>query len=222
MRNLLLGTALAVCFLPSLAMSNPLTVENVTLPYSETLNLYGSIDGTTINEAALAGQINITFSNSFVDKVWCDDLFHQIYLGSSGEQYVYGALVTDNSNNPSSLTTAQIGSMEYLAEFGNILMAENPSNQRAAEIQMAIWYVEYNSASNYLSFTGGTFTTQDVLQLIGETKTISSDGIFQLDALNGTQNEIDPQPVPEPNMLLVFGMAFFGIGVISRLTPHPT
>src|SRR5580692_8874325 len=100
---------------PTFALN--INVDNVQLPYSESLNLNGSIDGSSYSaDNQLAGQIALTVNNvgsatQYLLPVWCVDIFHDIYLGSSGFQFSEGTLSTDNSagtaDSPAPLTATQ-------------------------------------------------------------------------------------------------------------------
>src|SRR5580658_5729887 len=114
---------------PAFALN--INVDNVQLPYSESLNLNGSIDGSSYSaDNQLAGQIALTVNNvgsatQYLLPVWCVDIFHDIYLGSSGFQFSVGLLSTDNSagtaDPPAPLSATQITEILDLATYGNSL-----------------------------------------------------------------------------------------------------
>lgn len=203
------------------AFASSIYLDNVQLPYSETVSLSGTVDGSTISSSnTLAGQLVLTVnngttasSNQYILPVWCVDLFHDISLGSSGIIYSLGGLATDNSNSPSDLTAQQIKEITALANYGNQQMAANPSNLLAAEVAAAIWTVEYNNGSgNSLTVTGSNFTSTNINNLIATAA--NTNGIaYQLSA-SGYQAFVDPVPEPASAALMVAGL--FGIGFARR------
>src|SRR5271170_3915029 len=96
------------------AFATTINVDNVQLPYSETVNLNGFIDGSSYSDnGQLAGQILLTIndvgsSSLYTLPVWCVDIFHDIALGGSGYQYTEGALGNDHSSSPATLSSSQI------------------------------------------------------------------------------------------------------------------
>jgi PEP-CTERM motif len=201
------------------AFATNISVDNVQLPYSETLNLNGFIDGSSYSDnGQLAGQIVLTvndISNQFALSVWCVDIFHDIVLGSSGEQYGIGALSTDNGIDASALNITQINDILALATYGNLLMQSAPTNQTSAEVQAAIWTVEYNNDNgNSLSVTGGTFTSTDIINLIA-TASASGGGGGELIALSGSQAQVFDS-VPEPASLSLFGAGLLALCMVYR------
>jgi hypothetical protein len=200
-------------------------VDNVQLPYSESLNLNGFIDGASYNaDNQLAGQIVLTVNNvgsaaQYSLPVYCVDIFHDIYLGSSGFQFTEGALSTDNSagtpDGPSSLSTTQITDILALATFGNALMQTAPTDHTSALVQAAIWTAEYNNGSNSLTVSGGDIDESEIEAITAEAIAAGGGG-GQLISTGGIQQQVFDGPVPEPASLSVLAASLFGIIVARR------
>ncbi len=204
------------------ASAGTINVDNVQLPYYENLNLNGVIDGSSYSDnGQMSGQLLLTVNNvgsssQYVLPVWCVDIFHDISLGGSGYTYSEGSLGTDNSNNPSALSTQQISEIGALASYGNQQMANAPSNALSAEIQAAIWTVEYNSGDNSLTVSGGSFSATDVNNLIAAAGQAGGQG-GQLIALNGGQAQVY-DAVPEPASLAMLCFGLLSLGFVRRRT----
>ncbi len=226
-RTFLAATALlGLASLVSPAFALVVNVDNVQLPYSESLNLNGLIDGSSYNaDNQLAGQIALTVNNlgsptEYALPVWCVDIFHDIYLGSGGFQFSEGMLNTDNSagtaDGPAPLSTSQITGILDLASYGNSLMQNAPTDHTSALVQAAIWTVEYNNNSgNTLAVTGGDITSQEITDMVADAIAYGGSG-GQLISLNGIQQQVFDAPVPEPASLGLLAVSLFGIGFARR------
>jgi hypothetical protein len=233
------AVGLALGFAAPASAAGNIYVDNVGLAFysagtAETVTLTGDIDGATTDfpGTSLAGQILLTVNNGtsalpaaerYVLPVWCVDLFHDIVLGSNGEQFSEGALGTDNSPNPSLLSAMQKTDILALATYGNHLMAQTATDNvtTSTVVQAAIWTVEYNSSfggapgvNNTLLVTGA-FTATAITDMISAAIKWGGNG-GQLISLLGVQQQVFD--APEPASLALLGASLLAIGVLRRRT----
>ena len=157
---------------PMLYVDNVAT--NPPLGSADTVILQGTVDRTPVGpETEYAVEVVLTVnpgtsanpSTEYTLPTWCVDIFHDIVVPSSGETYSVGSLTTDNSLNPTALTSTQIQEIGDLVNYGDNLMQTSPSALAAAEVQSAIWFVEYNggiNGNNTLTVSSSNFTSGDI------------------------------------------------------------
>ena len=220
---------LALCGVPATADPvTPVTVSNVQADWSQgegtTTNLLGSI--------YYAGPIILTIAGT-PTIVWCDDLYNDVYLGSSDQYYELDAKDANAYLYDPSLTPSQQNTVDQeiagLAYEGTILAeADKLTPASGAETQLAIWEIEYPG----LTDTDSTFQS-GVDDLIGQAPgdydamlkagytygELESPGCGQepgtITYTNGCQTQgqlFVRDPVPEPSSL---PMLLAGLGMIG-------
>jgi hypothetical protein len=210
------------------AFATEINVDNVTVPYYELVDITGEVDETMVSDQdQIAGEILLTVNNvgstkQYTLPVWCVDIFHDIYLGGSGYLYTEGPLSTDNSDNPSKLTTTQIQEIEDLVSYGTAQMQSHPGDAISAEVQAAIWTVEYNNSAigNTLTVVGGDVTPATINNVITAAEA-DGGGAGQLDSLDGAQGEAFSAPAPAIGhgfpVALALGGVLFGRKLLESL-----
>jgi hypothetical protein len=193
--------------MPALA-DQIIQVDSVALPYSETVDITGTnLNGTTgedvpANETTgqLAGEIVFTVHNTnpvgpeYTIAAWCIDLFHTIGLGSSTAQYTEGPLSTDDYQGDgmgTPLSNSQIQEIGDLVAWGTAQMQSDPSDALSAEVQAAIWEVEYSG----LTVSNNSDVTALNIEAV-ETAAMGAGNAGQLIGLNGVQGQAFVTPAP--------------------------
>jgi len=235
MKNFL-GATLALTLL---VCTSAVHAGTITITDVETNPGWGALDSVTLSGGLAgadgtyaAGQIVLTTNTGTLD-VWCVDVFHIIYIGGN---YTYASLPLTNDNSGISaatsnpLTTKQIQEISYLATVGNQLMASTPTAANAAAIQAAIWDVEYGTtATDNNPADAAAFTAAyDLLMAAAQTNTIDYGGYVINDQIGSgpgaryvnqtlfVDPALDPDPVPEPASLALFGVGVGGLIAFRR------
>ena len=227
---LIAAAAVAGFSVPAIAGPIPVNVTNVQANW-------GQGQGLTIQEGAnsagiyYAGPIIFTINGGPV-VVWCDDLYNDVFLGSSPQYYLVSAA--------SYLSPLSIGTIRDIAGLAFQGTQESLANTltpaRGAEFQLAIWELEYGNIQDIAD--GGIQTGVD--SLLGSAHQFFTDmntagwGYAELDSpgcgqqpdaityTNGCQlqGQIYVHPldrVPEPVTLSIFGAGVAGaIGLRRR------
>jgi hypothetical protein len=144
--------------------------------------------------------------------VFCDDLFHYIYLGSSGT-FNTGQVTTDSNGN--TLTQQQSGTMGLLAQIG-LADYRNGNMDGAIAAQAAIWAVEYGSGSISINtvYSGYSPAVDNAIASdFSAYMKLQYNGSSYAEGLIGTagvQSQITG--VPEPSTWAMMLLGFAGVG----------
>jgi hypothetical protein len=141
----LIGIAAATGFgAPAMAVPIPVNVSDVQVNWSQG-------EGLTIQEGAssaplyYAGPIYFTLNGSNMQTVvWCDDLYNDVYIGSSDQYYLVSAAAY--------LAPLTIGTVQDIAglafEGTQQSLANSLTPASGAEFQLAIWELEYGNSQD--------------------------------------------------------------------------
>lgn len=226
---------LALCATPAAADPiTPVTVSNVQVDWNQG-------EGTTMTPAGsiyYAGPILFTIGGKST-VVWCDDLYNDVYIGSSDQYYETDANDANAYLWNSSLSSADQTTLDQgiagLAYEGTILAQADALNSTSgAQYQAAIWELEYSGLNDPDStFQAGVDTlleqaAGDYTAMLAANYTygeLEAPGCNQLPGsityTNScqTQGQIfvhDPVPAPEPITISLFGAGLAGAVAMRR------
>ncbi len=222
--------ALASFSLPAVAGPIAVNVTNVQVNW-------GQGEGLTIQEGAnaagiyYAGPIYFTIQGaSGPIVVWCDDLYNDVYIGSSDQYYKVSAA---SYLSPLPLSTVEdIAGLAFQGTQESLANTLSPT--RGAEFQLAIWELEYGNIQDIadagiqtgidsligaapLFFTDMNEARWTYTELDSPSCGQQPDSINYTDGCQ-TQGQIYVHPadrVPEPVTLSIFGAGLAGT-VASR------
>jgi hypothetical protein len=231
----LLGCACGVLAASSAANAGTFTASATALYDTVAVTISGTTDPTqgsitipTENVYSTPIQLTTTGGSSFW--VYCVDIFHNISVPSGPINYGTQALITDNNpagGNPAGLahvgfgiTAPQSAEIAWLAGVGIGIAGSNGSQLQAAEIQSAIWEIEYGGS--IVATNGAAFTT-DVNGWILNAQAATADGgplATEVHSLEGTQSFVGTDPslttgIPEPSTWAMMILGFAGVGFMS-------
>jgi hypothetical protein len=228
------GVSFAALSAGVLAAAQPARADVIVNDVEMTINPADTffIQGTGFSQPldVYVGQITFTTSTNTTIPVWCVDIYHDIGLGGGQNiDYTVGTLTTDHNGN--SLSADQINSMSWLIIAGDAYLPTHATADVSAAIQLAIWELEYGTASggHGFSFMGESanvlaLATQYYNSAWGQRGSSYYDQyVYTLDNPNiqsfGAWGTIPPggppQLVPEPGTLGLLGSALLGLGVFG-------
>ncbi len=224
---------------PALAGPIPVDVSNVQVDWSQGEGL-----GTNVGNIYYAGPISFTLTGSSTPIiVWCDDFYNDVYIGSSDQYYM-----KDAKSYLSPLSVSTVKDIAGLAYEGTTdALKHTLSPAMGAEIQMAIWEIEYGditatdagvqaavetlisgASANYsaMAAAGGTYA-ELVSPGCGQAPaavTYTSECQVQGQIYIYPNSSAGPDiPVPEPGTLGLLGVGLFGFGGLRfrrKAKPH--
>ena len=213
----------------------PVTVSNVQVDWNQG-------EGTTMSSPAgsiyYAGPILFTIDGT-QNIVWCDDLYNDVYIGSSDQYYETDAHDANAYLYNPSLTSAQQTTVNQdiagLAYEGTLLaQADALTPTSGAEYQAAIWEVEYQGlTSTDPTFQSGVqgyinLASDDYSAMVNAGYTygeLESSGCVTQGGLTYTnicqtqgQLFVHPNAVPEPSSFAVLLAGLAAVGCAFYLT----
>jgi hypothetical protein len=233
----LIGCALGALTAGSAANAGTFTASATGLYDSTVVTISGitnPIQGATPvgPEGVYATPIQLTTgSSSFW--VFCVDIFHNINVPSGPINYGTQTLTTDNNsavNNVPGLnhigygiTPTQSQEIQYLATYGSGLANASAGNPQVAEVQAAIWQIEYGGT---VLADGGAIFDTDVSNLILQAAALSAGGpvAVEIHSLNdpitqsfvtGAGSPSFTTGVPEPSTWAMMILGFCGVGFMA-------
>lgn len=225
----LAGTAVALAALSTSASATALT-------YGGQNNGYATVDptGQVPVRAGVFTMNNITDGGSFL--AWCLDLYDWLANGDytvlTGPFTGVGTGANPNpffGANGTDLTDLQLANIENLFEVNATAVEaiySGVDNTQSAAFQLALWELIYETTGTF-SLTGGTFQStpaaiataaQVFLDNLGGTIQGSYNLTFWQHDSGHNQNlvSISPVPLPAAGLLLLTGLAGFGIAARRR------
>jgi hypothetical protein len=160
--------------------------------------------------------ILMTDSQGKTFTVFCDDLYHYVYVGSGQSlAYHFGAVTTNG--NGQSIGEAVSNEIGQLAEIGDYDFSHH-NEDGAIAAQAAIWNDEYNTKDlpDFVSSTDNTINN-DITYDITHVTNNGKGWAYGLIADGGTQSEVLGLPEPSSWALLLLGV--FGVGAMLRRRP---
>ena len=208
------------------AFAGPINVTNVQVNWNQGRGL-NVMEGANPASLYYAGPITFTISGGPV-VVWCDDLYNDVYIGSSNIYHVVSP-----ASYLAPLSQATIQNIAGLAFQGTMeALANTLTPDRGAEFQLAIWEQEYGNIQDLAD--SGIQTGVDAL--IGSAPSFFADMKAQgwtYDQLDSpgcdqqpnaityqsgcqTQGQIYVRRVPEPGTIAILLAGLLGLGGLHQ------